>query len=279
VTETWWTTVEPRLRITRTRPSSGATRPPVLMLHGLWHAGWAWENWSARLAERGYDCHAVDLRGHGGSQGDVRTARLRDFIEDARRTVAAFPEPPILIGHSLGGALVERLLATDIYPAAVLVAGVPGRYPVRTVIRTAMASPGATARTLRRGDLHPLVDTVAGARQFLFGPGAAAETVRRTHARLASAAPHLIHELMVTRSPHPLPTTPTLVLAASHDAAFRPASQRRRAMVINADYIEIKDSGHDIQLDSAWREAADAVIQWLVTQRPSRPEPKGLRRT
>lgn len=140
------------------------------MLHGLWHAGWAWENWSARLAAHGYDCHVVDLRGHGGSEGDLRTARLRDYVQDARRAVAALPEAPILIGHSLGGVLVEHLLAAGGYPAAVLVAGVPGRYPLRTIVRTAARRPVRTIKASLRRDLAMLVDTPRAAQHVLFSP-------------------------------------------------------------------------------------------------------------
>ena len=243
------------------------------MLHGLWHGRWAWENWSARFAKNGYECHAVDLRGHGDSDGTIRTARLRDYIEDARRAVAALPEPPILVGHSLGGTLIEHLLVGGDYPAAVLVAGVPGRYPISTIVRTALARPRATARTVRRNDLYPLVDTVIGARRFLFGPGASDDTVRRTQARLTSASPQLIRQLVLTRPPKPPPTTPTLVLVATHDAAFPPSTQRRRAHVIGADYREIKGSGHDVPLDDGWRDAADAAIQWLAAHDLSRCEP------
>lgn len=87
--EVRWTEPAPRLRIVVTRAAGcSSTQPPVLMLHGLWHAGWAWENWSSTLAAHGYDCYAVDFRGHGASEGDLREARLGHYLEDARRAVA-----------------------------------------------------------------------------------------------------------------------------------------------------------------------------------------------
>lgn len=215
------------------------------------------------FTKQGHDCHAVDLRGHGGSQGDLMTAHLRDFITDARQAVAAMSEPPILIGHSLGGVLVEHLLSADTYPAAVLVASVPGRYPVSTLLRTAVTRPGATLQTVVRRDLLPLVATTDGARQFLFGPTADNESVRQVQARLISAAPHVIRELALTRPARPRPGTPILVLAATHDATFRPAAQRRRARSIGANYREVEGSGHDIPLDHAGKDAAAVVVNWL----------------
>lgn len=265
--EVRWTQAAPRLRIVVTRATTTAgARPPILMLHGLWHAAWAWQNWSDLLAARGYDCHAVDLRGHGGSEGDIRTARLRDYLQDARRIAAALPHAPILIGHSLGGALVEHLLAAGTYPAAVLVAGVPGRYPVGTIIRTATRRPVKTLQATLRRDLAALVDTPRAARRLLFSPNTPHHTVQQAQRSLTTATPRLIRELISTPPARPTRMTPTLILAPTGDAVFSPRKQRRRARAIGADYLEIADSGHDIPLDHRWQHAADATTTWLTSQ-------------
>lgn len=259
-----WTTAPPRLRITvRHAARSAAPRTPVLMLHGLWHGAWAWENWSVRLSEHGHDCYAVDLRGHGASAGDLRTARLRDYLEDARRAVAALPSAPILIGHSLGGTLVEHLASTGSHPAAVLVAGVPGRYPIRTVLRTAVRQPVATLSSVLHRDLAPLVGSPEAARRFLFSSATPDDIVLRTQQRLTSASPRIVRELASRRAARPTPATPTMVLAADGDAAFPSRIQRRRAKILGAEFREIAGSGHDIPLDHRWRDGADIVAAWV----------------
>jgi pimeloyl-ACP methyl ester carboxylesterase len=238
------------------------------MLHGLWHASWAWENWSNRLAEHGYDCYAVDLRGHGGSEGDVRTARLRDYAHDARRAVDALPARPILIGHSLGGVLVEHLLAAGTYPAAVLVAGVPGRYPLGTVVRTSLSRPITTLEVALRHDLLPLVATTRAAQRVLFSPDTPADVVREVQPRLTRAAPQVVRELLLSPPARPRSTTPTLVMAGACDPVFTPARQRRRARTIGAEYVTIDGSGHDVPLDHRWRHAADCAGAWLADRVP-----------
>jgi len=196
-------------------------------------------------------------------RSQARAARLNDFIQDAQRAVNSLPAPPILIGHSLGGTFVQHLVAANTYPAAVLVASVPGRYPLNTLLRTTAARPGKTLQSVIRDDLLPLVNTVDGARRFLFSPATPEETVRRTQARLTSTAPRIIRELLFTPCPRPRLSTPTLVLAATQDAAFPPRAQRRWARTIEANYLEITGSGHDVPLDHGWQRAADAAIRWL----------------
>lgn len=172
-----------RLCIASARSEAASTRAPVLLIHGAWHAGWAWENWMRHLARRGYDSYAVDLRGHGGSEGSWRTAGLCDYLDDARRAIAALPEPPVLIGHSLGGLLVLHLLTEAIYPAAALVASVPGRYPAwlvaretvrREMLLTAPAAPLPGTPTL----------VMTGSRDPLFGGRMQAELAERIEADL-----------------------------------------------------------------------------------------------
>ena len=261
-----WTQGSPRLRLQITPAEARTARPPVLMLHGLWHAAWAWENWRKRFAAHGFDCYAVDLRGHGGSEGDARTARLRDHLQDTRRAVDALPERPILVGHSLGAVLVEHLIATADYPAAVLVAGVPGRYPISTIFRSTIRRPVRTFRAAIRHDLLPLVGTPRAAQRVLFSPETPGDVVRQMQPKLTGAAPHIVRELVMTPPAMPRPVTPTLVMAAGRDAVFHPARQRHRARVIDADYLEIDGSGHDIPLDHQWRHAADSAIAWLAAQ-------------
>jgi pimeloyl-ACP methyl ester carboxylesterase len=88
------------------RPSGEA--PALLLLHGLTDSGTGWaeavRHWQDRFAVL-----AVDLRGHGrsprftseqlaGHPGDV-------MVDDTLHLLEQLPEPPVVLGHSLGGAV------------------------------------------------------------------------------------------------------------------------------------------------------------------------------
>src|SRR5262249_28039949 len=78
------------------------------------HDRTCWEPLMARiLAARGIASIRLDLRGHGASRGTVRGAHLRHYIADLRAVIADAGLPPerlVLLGHSLGGSVVQLYL-------------------------------------------------------------------------------------------------------------------------------------------------------------------------
>ena len=117
--------------------------PPLLFVHGFWQAAWCWDVYvMPELGRRGHHCVAVSLTGHGGSEGRIRGQSVDDHVADVVEVASRFDRPPVLIGHSMGGFVVQHYLAGD-HPAAgaVLVAPVP--------------RPGAWGATPRLSDTIP----------------------------------------------------------------------------------------------------------------------------
>src|ERR1700744_6815711 len=85
---------------------------PILLQHGMWHGAWCWQEWQEILAARGWESHAISLPGHGGSpkRKSVRFSTMQDYLSVLRAEIARFPDPPILVGHSMGGALAQWYL-------------------------------------------------------------------------------------------------------------------------------------------------------------------------
>lgn len=102
-------------------------RGHVLLVHGAGGDGWQWRAVMADLARAGYATHALSLSGHGHSES--APPGLDRYAEDVKSVLAALPEDTFLVGHSMGGYLVQRELMTSDRPAAVLLAPVPPDVP------------------------------------------------------------------------------------------------------------------------------------------------------
>jgi pimeloyl-ACP methyl ester carboxylesterase len=89
----------------------GEGRLTCVLLHGLAEGSFVWRQFAGEMS---VDCRvvAVDLRGHGDSQWDpTGSYNLDTYVDDVTR-VLEFLEPRdfVLVGHSLGGSVVARIL-------------------------------------------------------------------------------------------------------------------------------------------------------------------------
>ena len=82
----------------------------MVLVHGAANSSAVWRFWQEALAERGWSSHAVDLRGHGKSDGSLDGATMSDYADDVTAVADGLPETPIVVGWSMGG-LVAMMAA------------------------------------------------------------------------------------------------------------------------------------------------------------------------
>ena len=98
------------------RPATPTVKPPVLLVHGMFGGAWHFEGYQRLLAERGYESHALNLRGHHGSRpvANIGKVALADYIADAAEVARVLRSPdgrgPIVIGYSMGGLIAAYLV-------------------------------------------------------------------------------------------------------------------------------------------------------------------------
>jgi pimeloyl-ACP methyl ester carboxylesterase len=89
----------------------GGARPPVVLIHGAANSAAVWIYWRNALSDLGWTSYAVDLRGHGaGAAVDLSTTSMTDYADDVRAFLRDLPQPPVLVGWSMGG-LVAMVVA------------------------------------------------------------------------------------------------------------------------------------------------------------------------
>ncbi|TFV88747.1 alpha/beta fold hydrolase [Blastococcus sp. CT_GayMR16] len=249
------------LEVLERRPAVDTGRPPLLFVHGLGHGAWCWEHWQAAAAEAGFPTYAVSLRGHGRSPGRLRTALLREYVDDVVATAAALPRPAVLVGHSMGGLVVQQALARYAARAAVLVAPVPAHPALASLAAIARRHPLDALRIVAGGSLPLRPD-------YLFHE--LDEAQAQTHSdRCHGESAVVQYQLLMHRPARPpLGSPPVLVLATPDDRLVPIRGVRSTAARYGAEVVEFPGMGHDLMLDARWREPLDAMVAWLETAAP-----------
>jgi pimeloyl-ACP methyl ester carboxylesterase len=102
------------LRTVTKSPVGLTHETPLLFVHGTWHGSWCWEEYFIPyFLDRGYECHALNFRGHGGSPNSksLRITTIGNYVEDLTKVVNSMEKPPIFIAHSMGAYVVQHYLS------------------------------------------------------------------------------------------------------------------------------------------------------------------------
>lgn len=90
-------------------PERRSRRKPLLFVHGELAGSWLWERYLGYFAGRGWEGHAVNLRNHYWSQtADAATLSFESYILDVVAVAERLPQPPVLVGHGMGGLLALK---------------------------------------------------------------------------------------------------------------------------------------------------------------------------
>ncbi len=100
-------------------------KPGLFFIHGMWSFAAVWDALRAELETQGFATHAGTLPGHDDVPGDLSTLGLADYVAALEAQVLALPEPPIIIGHSMGGLLAQLVAARVPHKGLILLSTAP----------------------------------------------------------------------------------------------------------------------------------------------------------
>ncbi len=244
------------------------SRPPLLFVHGAWHGAWCWQRHFVPYFEaRGFECHAIDLRGHGERDpAELRGASVDDYVADVAEAAKSLDAVPILIGHSMGGFVVQRYLQRE-HPAAgaALLAPAPPWGVWRTTLGIARKHPLKFLEVNTRLRLLPLVSSEALVREFFFCHDLPNEELAEYAAQLGDESYRAFLDMLTLVKPKPEPRAPMFVLAGELDVLFRVKDMQATAKRYGTEAVVVEGLAHDVMLDVRWRDAATALHEWLGT--------------
>lgn len=255
-----------QLEIISREPETPKFQTPLLFVHGTGHGAWCWdEHFLPFFAARGFSAHAVSLRGHGKSEvrGKLKWTSISDYVDDVFRAASGLPARPVLIGHSLGGLVVQKYLEKYEAPAAILVAPSPSEGMFLSGLKIQLKNPWLMAKVMLKQDYAVMYGTPELAKKFLFSEDASLEKVAKYSARFGSESYRAALE-MIYNLPKPKKfKVPMLVLGAENDAILAPKKIEKTARACKADLKIFPGMAHDLMLEEDWKQVAEYMVDWL----------------
>ncbi len=258
------------LEILQRLPTNRVTETPLIFVHGAFAGAWCWdEHFLPYLAEQGYSAYALSLRGHANSKGDLHTAGVADYVEDVVEICERFKKPPVLIGHSMGGAVVQKFLEDHPARAAVLMNSVPPTGLSSSIMYMMFTSPLLLHELSLMQNVSPHFGSINTMRQALFSKDMSDSEIEPYLMYSQGESGRITFDLLGFNLPNvfKIPKIPMLVLGAENDAFFPVSVIRNTAETYSADLHIFANTAHAMMLERNWREVADYMITWLKKQK------------
>lgn len=260
------------------------TGRPVVFIHGLWLHASTWGPWMDLFREHGYQPIAP---GWPGEPDTVDEARMHpelvaDTTIDAATAhfadlIATLDTVPVLVGHSFGGLIVEKLLGEGIGAGAVAIdpAQIKGVLPLPLAqLRAGLPGLGNPA------NLHKAVSLTAKEFRFGFGNALSQDESDALYDRWtipsparplfqAAAANFVMHSQAAVDTANQT-RGPLLLISgtADHtvpDVVTRSTFKQYRDSTAVTELKQFEGRGHSLTIDAGWQDVALAVLDWLKT--------------
>jgi alpha-beta hydrolase superfamily lysophospholipase len=252
------------------KPVSRTKATPLLFIHGMCHGAWCWEeHFLPHFARHGYTSYALSLRGHGQSesQKSLRWLSLRDYISDVTAVASNIEKPPVLIGHSMGGMIVQKYLENNQAPAAVMLASIPPYGVLPSTVRFALSHPLVFIRINATMSLYPLIATPERCKELLFSKDRPENRIEKDASLMQDESYRAFWDITCLNLPHPKRVrTPMLVLGGASDAIVSIRGYKTTARAYGTKAEIFPNMGHDMMLDLGWQTVADRILEWLNRQ-------------
>jgi pimeloyl-ACP methyl ester carboxylesterase len=251
-------------------PAQGPARPvKLLFVHGICVAAWVWEaHFLPYFAALGYESYALSLRGHGRSEGreNVRRYSLGDFADDVDWALKQIGGPAVVIGHSLGGAVVQNFIQRGgEAEGVVLFCPVPPHGLLRAGVAMQAQNP-ALASELRKALFQGISAAdleIIEAGMFWYPPSP--DLRRQLFEHMDDIAEDAGKQAMgwPPFAPFPWAMPKLLVIGGDEDKLVPEDDVRLTAIYYGARAVIVRNGAHAIMIDANWRDAAGPIADWL----------------
>ncbi len=258
------------------------SRTPVMFIPGLWLHSTSWAPWLDLFQAAGYQPTTADwpgvadsVEGARANPDSIADHGIDDIAQHYAAIINVLPRKPILIGHSFGGMIVEKLLGDDFGIAGIAIDAAQ----IKGVLPLPLSALRSTLPVFKNpANRHRAVSLTAEQFRYSFGNAVTEAESDELHERWTIPGPGrpLFEAAVANVSPNsPLAVDtdnadrgPLLLIMGGQDHTVPEAitkatlKQYRHSSAVT-DLLEFPDRGHSLTIDSGWRTVADACLGWL----------------
>jgi pimeloyl-ACP methyl ester carboxylesterase len=261
------------------------TRTPVLFIHGLWLHASSWGQWADLFTEAGYAPTAPSWPGVAdtvdlarANPDSIAGHGIEDVTSHYAGIIGELPVRPVIIGHSFGGMIAEKLLGEDLGAAAIAIDAAQ----IKGVLPLPLSALRSTLPVFKNpANAHRAVSLTAEEFRYAFGNAVPPEESDALYERWAIPAPGkpLFEAAGANFSPHSPAKVetgnsergPLLLSMGGRDhtvpeAITKSTLKQYRGSEAVTDLVEFDDRGHSLTIDHGWRAVADECLSWLAKQ-------------
>ncbi|MEQ8518439.1 MAG: alpha/beta hydrolase [Cytophagales bacterium] len=122
----------------------------IVFIHGLFLNNESWKDWEAFFREKDYTTYAPAYPGHEGTPSELRInapdsleyVTFSDLVIQMETFIGTLPEKPIIVGHSMGGLVAQKLIEKELAEAAVIISSAPPKGVITTKFSFAKSNLG-----------------------------------------------------------------------------------------------------------------------------------------
>ncbi|MGH6963362.1 MAG: alpha/beta hydrolase [Phenylobacterium sp.] len=245
----------------------------IVMVHGAFCGGWAFEQFRAPFEAAGFGVLAPDLRGHGADEPGARVSgvSMSDYAADIAALCAAQAEPPVLLGHSMGGLVAQLAARKARVRALVLLAPSPPWGVATSSFEEAATAFGVQMMgVFSSGAMEPDRGLMRAYSLDRMPQAEREAAVARLRPESATAIRETLNwwlDPFMTTSVGPGPIgAPSLVLCGERDVVHSPGTARATADRLGASYQGMPGMSHWLVGEPGWDAVADHVLTWLADE-------------
>jgi alpha-beta hydrolase superfamily lysophospholipase len=266
-----------------TTKASDSAAPDVVLIHGLWVTALSWEHWIERYRGRGYN---VVAKGWPGMDVGVEELRrdpsalagmgVTEIVDHFENIVRKLDRPPILIGHSFGGLIVQILLDRGLGAAGVSI----DPAPVKGVLKLPLSTLRVSFPALRNpANVHKASALTPEQFHYAFTNTLSDDEAAAVYERYEVPGPDrvLFQAGLANFNPHAATkvnfhnnTRAPLLLIAGGKDHVAPASQTKENFGLYSkskavtDFKEFADRSHFTIGEPGWEKVADYALDWAT---------------